>query len=91
MNTTADFPAAAACQAEVLPIPTLRGKRQPIDRIHATLLRRIDTCAALRTEAALAPIPELDAWKRQRDRGDKLRRILIAHLVTRIQTTLSKP
>lgn len=77
-----------ACESPAIPIPSLRSHRAPKDRIHRELLRRIDACSERRTEAALAPIAELDAWKRERDRGDKLRRALIAHLVTHIRSAL---
>lgn len=62
-------------------MPALTGRRQPVDRVHATMLRRIDACSARRTEAALSPVADFSVWKRERDRGDRLRRALIAYLV----------
>lgn len=59
--------------------------RRPIrDRVHAALLRRIDACAERRTAYALAPGDDaaFAAWCRERDRGDRLRRALIAHLLS---------
>lgn len=70
------------------PIPLIR--RPLRDRIHATLLRRIDGCSERRTAYALAPGDDsaFEAWVRERDRGDKLRRALIHHLSSR---SLSRP
>jgi hypothetical protein len=52
------------------------------DRVHACLLRRID--ATMERRRAAAMMPDDDAafalWCRDRDRGDKLRRALIAWL-----------
>lgn len=56
---------------------------KPVNRVHAALLRRIDGCARRRHEAALAsgrPAVSMEEWKRERDRGDKLRRALISYL-----------
>lgn len=52
-------------------------------RVHAALLRRIDACAKRRHLAALPEGGEvllLDYWRHERDRGDKLRGVLIAWL-----------
>jgi hypothetical protein len=75
---------ATVADQEYLAGPSLTAiTRYPADRVHSTLLRRIDACATARTAAALRPIQDHDAvgeWTRTRARGDKLRRALIAWL-----------
>lgn len=68
--------------ADVFP-PLPQIPRAPRDRVHAALLRRIDAAAQRRAEAALTPMggqQAFDNWKRNLERGDKLRRALIQHL-----------
>jgi hypothetical protein len=53
------------------------------DRIQTALRRRIVAAGARRHEASMAPGSDTDAlrtWRREADRGDRLRRALIDHL-----------